>query len=219
MNTDPTQQTALTSPPRRRGRPPRRRDDQTGTRDLLLRVGLETLTEKGFTGTGLEEILSRAGIPKGSFYHYFDSKEAFGLALIDLYGQFFARKLDRHLLDTRHPPLDRITAFIADAKAGMTRFDFRRGCLIGTLGQEMATLPDSFRARLQGTFADWQNRLAACLTAAQAAGEIATTADPDQLAAVFWIGWEGAVLRAKLDGSVTPLETFAQFFLTALPRP
>ena len=93
-----------TDPPRRRGRPPKRHEDLVATRDVLLRTGLEVLTEKGFSATGLDEILGRAGVPKGSFYHYFDSKDAFGLELIDRYAEFFARKLDRHFSQLDRTP-------------------------------------------------------------------------------------------------------------------
>lgn len=204
-------------PPRRRGRPPRQRENLAETRELLLRAGLEVLTEKGFSSTGIEEILGRASVPKGSFYHYFDSKEAFGLALVERYGVFFARKLDRHLGNPALPPLGRLRAFVADAMEGMARYGFRRGCLIGNLGQEMGALPESFRARLKETFEDWQARFAASLTEAQHAGELAREADPERLAAVFWIGWEGAVLRAKLERSAQPLESFAGWFFSSLP--
>jgi len=199
-------------PPRRRGRPPRQRVDLIDTRELLLRAGLEVLTEKGFSATGIDEILGRVGVPKGSFYHYFESKEAFGLELIHRYGDFFARKIDRHLRDTALSPLGRLHAFIDDAKIGMARFGYRRGCLIGNLGQEMGALPESFRARLQETFEDWQRRFADCLAEAQEAGELAREVDTRQVAAFFWIGWEGAVLRAKLEQSPTPLDLFADFF-------
>lgn len=203
---------------RRRGRPPRQREDLADTRELLLRAGLEVLTEKGFSATGIDEILGRAGVPKGSFYHYFASKEAFGLSLIERYGEFFARKLDRHLDNRSLPPLARLHAFVDDAKVGMARLGYRRGCLIGNLGQEMGSLPESFRARLKETFEDWQARFSACLKEAQQAGEVAQAADTDQLAAFFWIGWEGAVLRAKLEQTATPLEVFASFFFASLPQ-
>jgi TetR/AcrR family transcriptional repressor of nem operon len=111
-----------------------------------------------------------------------------------------------------------VQAFVDDAQAGMARYDYRRGCLIGNLGQEMGALPESFRAQLQAVFADWQARLAACLRLAQQAGEMSATADAEQLAAFFWIGWEGAVLRAKLAQSAEPLTVFARFFLAGLPR-
>lgn len=202
---------------RRRGRPPRHREDLIGTRELLLRAGLEVLTEKGFSATGIEEILSRVGVPKGSFYHYFDSKEAFGLDLIERYGEFFARKLDRHFCNPALSPLSRLRAFVIDATDGMARYQFRRGCLIGNLGQEMGALPESFRTRLMETFDDWQARFSACLVEAQQAGELPANADSAQLAAFFWIGWEGAVLRAKLERSAKPLEVFADFFFASLP--
>ena len=207
------------SPPRRRGRPPRQRVDAADTRELLLRAGLEVLTEKGFAATGIDEILGRVGVPKGSFYHYFDSKEAFGLALIERYGEFFARKLDRHLRNAALSPLARMHAFVDDAKASMARFDYRRGCLIGNLGQEMGALPESFRLRLRETFEDWQRRTADCLRDAQDAGELSPALDPHQLATYFWIGWEGAVLRSKLEHSPAPLELFAHFFFAGFhPR-
>ncbi|MBN3729779.1 TetR/AcrR family transcriptional regulator [Burkholderia sp. Tr-20390] len=209
---------ARIDPPRRRGRPPKQHDDLVATRDMLLRTGLETLTEKGFSATGLDEILGRAGVPKGSFYHYFDNKEAFGLELIDRYADFFARKLDRHFSDLARSPLQRVRAFVDDARDGMARYAYSRGCLIGNLGQEMGALPESFRERLRTTFEDWQRRLAECLAAAQQAGELAGSADPAELAAFFWIGWEGAVLRAKLERSDKPLTLFAQFFFNGLPR-
>ena len=202
---------------RRRGRPPKSREGFTETRELLLRSGLEVLTEKGYSATGIDEILARVRVPKGSFYHYFESKEAFGLALIDRYGQYFATKLDSHFGNSHIPPLMRVHAFVADAMAGMIRFDFRRGCLIGNLGQEMACLPESFRARLQAVFVDWEERLAGCLDAARAAGQLHQDADCRQLASTFWIGWEGAVLRAKLERSTRPLASFAEFFVSSLP--
>src|SRR5574343_1991825 len=111
--------------PRRRGRPPRQRVDAADTRELLLRAGLEVLTEKGFAATGIDEILGRVGFPKGSFYHYFESKEAFGLQLITRYGDFFAKKPDRHLCNTTLRPLERLRAFVSDAMEGMARHDYR----------------------------------------------------------------------------------------------
>ncbi|MGB7649813.1 MAG: TetR family transcriptional regulator C-terminal domain-containing protein, partial [Gallionella sp.] len=163
------------------------------------------------------EILRRGGLPKGSFYHYFDSKEAFGAELIERYAAYFSRKLERHLGDDKVSPLMRLRNFVADAHAGMARHDFRRGCLIGNLGQEMGALPESFRARLVGVFADWQNHFARCLVATQDAGELSRQADGTELAAFFWMGWEGAVLRAKLERNGLPLEVFARGFFAGLP--
>lgn len=186
------------------------------TRADLIRAGVAALTQKGLSATGLEEILSAAGVPKGSFYHYFPSKEAFGLELIAAYAAYFAAKLDRHFHNAALSPLARLQAFFDDITAGMAHHGFLRGCLVGNLGQEMATLAPVYRQHLQAVFADWQERTAACLEAARAAGEIPPGQDCARLAAFFWIGWEGAVLRARLDGNATALTLFAQEFLRLL---
>lgn len=134
--------------PRRRGRPPQGEALLEEARIRLLREGVAMLTERGFGAVGLDEILGAAEVPKGSFYHYFGSKAEFGLALIDAYSAYFAKKLDRWFLDQSLAPLDRLRAFIEDARQGVVRFDFRRGCLVGNLGQEIVSLPESYRERL-----------------------------------------------------------------------
>jgi len=207
-----------TVPRRGRGRPPRQIGDQHETRVALLRAGVEILTEKGFSATGIDEILRRVGVPKGSFYHYFGSKEAFGVELIENYANYFARKLDRWLLDESYPALERIAHFVADARAGMQRHGFRRGCVIGNLGQEMGALPETYREKLAGVFADWESRLARCLESARIEETIAGTTDCTAQARFFWIGWEGAVLRAKLELSAEPLDIFAKGFFAGLHR-
>lgn len=201
---------------RRRGRPPRDPSGFRDTRKVLIRSGMEVLTEKGYSATGLDEILGRAGIPKGSFYHYFDSKDAFGLELIASYSTFFQHKLDKFLTDSSLPPLERFRAFVDDAIEGMARYGFKRGCLVGNLGQEMGALPEPFREQIQAVFNDWQDRLARCLEEEKSAGLIASEIDCDNAAYLFWTGWEGAVLRAKLERRPDALKAFSLFFLDSL---
>lgn len=204
--------------PRRRGRPPKSAGGYSETRNALVRAGVVALTEKGFSATGIDEILHRSNVPKGSFYHYFGSKEAYGSELIDSYAAYFAKRLDAVFLDGSKTPLDRVRAFTIGADAGMARFGYARGCLVGNLGQEMNVLPEAFRAQLVDVLSDWQRRTAECLRDAMAAGQIAPTHDCDQLAAFFWIGWEGAVLRAKLERNGEPLRTFSAGFFSLLQR-
>lgn len=205
-------------PPVRRGRPPKISRDHAETREMLLRCGMQILTEQGFAATGIDTVLKRIQVPKGSFYHYFESKEAFGQAVLHRYADYFARKLDRWFLAQELPPLQRLTGFVEDAKAGMARYAFRRGCLVGNLGQEVLVLPESFRQQLEAVLQDWENRLVGCLNAAVEAGEISSDQDCQALAAYFWIGWEGAVLRARLVQDPRPLDTFFKGFLAGITR-
>ncbi|MFS3134368.1 TetR family transcriptional regulator C-terminal domain-containing protein [Gluconacetobacter sacchari] len=194
---------------RRRGRPPKSEDGYSETRQTLIREGVAALTEKGFVASGLEELLARAQVPKGSFYYYFPSKEAFGLVLIEAYAAYFNTKLARWLKDDSAPPAERLRHFIADACRGMERHGFRRGCLVGTLGQELGALPDTYRTALRDVLTGWEDRLTACLL----------PIDPTRARAwarFFWTGWEGAVLRARLERSTAPLRAFEDGFLTLI---
>ena len=186
------------------------------TRAALIRSGTEVLTEQGFANAGIDGILKRVSVPKGSFYYYFSSKEAFGYAVLEHYGAYFAKKLDRHLLNDTLPPLLRIKAFVADAKEGMQRHDFQRGCLVGNLGQEVNGLPEGYRTCLQAILTDWQQRIAVCLREAQRLDDIISSPDCDRLAEAFWIGWEGAVMRARLEAQTRPLDTFLDTFLDGI---
>ncbi|QGZ56632.1 acrylate utilization transcriptional regulator AcuR [Paraburkholderia acidiphila] len=202
----------------RRGRPPKDPRAHADTRATLIRAGMEMLTEQSFAATGLDAVLKRVNIPKGSFYHYFESKEAFGRELMSAYDAYFCAKLDRWLQDDTRPALERLSAFVEDASKGMARHHYTRGCLVGNLGVEVDILPDDFRETLERILQGWQARIVACLREAQREGVLAKRIDLASLASFFWIGWEGAVLRARLVRSAAPLDTFFKGFIAGLPR-
>jgi len=166
----------------------------------------------------LNKILKKVKVPKGSFYHYFASKEAFGQAVIDNYAKYFANKLDTCLLDESYPALKRISNFVEDAKIGMIRHNFKRGCLVGNLGQEVDLLPESYREQLVDILHSWQHRVAQCLTIAKTEDQLSAAADCELLAEFFWVGWEGAVSRSKLVQSTQPLDNYFNCFISSLPR-
>lgn len=182
------------------------------TRADLVWCGTELLTERGFQITGLDEVLKRVGVPKGSFYHYFKSKDDFGHAVIDNYEQYYAKKMDRIFGNPDHTPLQRLAEFVRNAKNGMVKFDFKRGCLIGNLGQEMAALDAPFRERLESVLVSWERRVSACLNEAIEIGELAPGQNPQELSRFFWVGWEGAILRAKLMRSLQPIDQFTSLY-------
>lgn len=188
-------------------------------RQRLIDIGTAIFTQKGFGSTGLDAIVQAAGVPKGSFYYYFTSKDEYAHAVIRNYADYFAKKLDRTLDDERRSPLERLRAFAADATAGVSRYDFKRGCLVGNLGQEMASLEEAFRLLLLGVLDTWRRRFEACIDEAKAAGEIATPVPSAALAQFFWSAWEGAVLCAKLEQSTAPLDNVGALFFDHLLQP
>ncbi|RFD18652.1 TetR family transcriptional regulator [Komagataeibacter melaceti] len=180
---------------------------------MLVRAGVELLTEKGFSATRVDDVLNATGISKGSFYACFDSKQAFGQILIESYASYFNARIERWLTDGALPPLQRLLNFVHDARAGMQRHAFRRGCLIGNLGHEIDILPESFNIQLCAILQGWEQRVADCLLGAYDAPP--TTAQKQlchRLARHFWIGWEGAVLRARVEHGPQAIDLFATFF-------
>lgn len=202
----------------RRGRPPKIAREFTDMRAALIRSGLEVITETGYLAAGIEAVIKNINVPKGSFYHCFRSKQEFGLAVLTAYGDFFAHKLDKFLTDTRLAPLQRLEAFVDHAGLGMAKYDFRRGCLVGNLLQETPLLPEAFPEHLLAILNDWEARVARCLDEAHARGELTPCAAPHELARLFWSGWEGAVMRAKLVRSAEPLNHYWAFFRHSITK-
>ena len=183
------------------------------TRTLLIQRALELWTERGFNGTGLSELLKGAGVPKGSFYHYFASKEDFAQAVIESYSDYLSNKLETHFAQTGLSPMKRLKSFVTDAEQGLEKYEFRRGCLVGNLGQELAGMDASLRLPLSEAFSRWEKQLTHLLLEAQLTGELAEGLEAGELAKFFWMGWEGAILRARLERSAEPLRSFTtQFF-------
>ena len=177
-----------------------RAEDRSGTRERLVRAGIETVLERGWAASGVDMVLRSAGVPKGSFYHYFPSKDEFGFAVIAGYQAFYLRRLDRCFgVGAKGSTLrEQLAAFLAESLDGMARHGWRRGCLVGALGQELAGLHDGFRERLLASLSEWELVLEQALAAAQARGELRAGLDLWRASRGFWAAWEGAVLRARL---------------------
>jgi TetR/AcrR family transcriptional repressor of nem operon len=103
--------------------------------------------------------------------------------------------------------------FANDAKQGMAKFEFKRGCLIGNLNQEISHLDEPMIDRIKQAYTSWQALIEQCLVDAKQQKQIPHSSDCKMLAEFFWIGWEGAVMRSKLDKSSEPLTLYTAQFL------
>jgi TetR/AcrR family transcriptional repressor of nem operon len=178
------------------------------TRDLLIEAGKKIFLEKGYNSSGIESIVQEAGVPKGSFYYYFASKEDFGLRVLDKFAECIAERQERVLGNPLKPPLDRLRDDVEAVSQMLLSDQCRKGCLVGNLSQEMADQSESFRERLEEILESWVDRYAACLQEALLAGEIRPDLNVRELAE-FWLNsLQGAILRAKTIRSSTPLKIF-----------
>lgn len=183
------------------------------TRALLIEAGTALMFEKGYTNTGIQEVLGRVGVPKGSFYHYFDSKEEFALAIIENFDSEYSGKLRKTLKDPGRSPLNRLKEYCRSSREGMARGQCRKGCLIGNLSQEMADQSEVLRRALSDIMARRRELIAACIAEGQKLGEINPKLDTRKAAELFLSAWEGAVMRAKTTKCTEPLDACMEYLI------
>ncbi len=188
-------------------------------RDQLLEEGLKLFSTRGFAATGVQEITDAGGVPKGSFYNYFDSKEDFALEVLGRYRAESCSALCGLLGDRSRSPVARLRELCEAGIEKMRDTGFSEGCLAGKLAQELAGENAAFRDSLDQAFSCITGLIAECMRQARDAGEIPADADPAQLAEFFFAGWQGAMLRAKAAGHEGPLRAFVEVTFGRLLTP
>lgn len=189
------------------------------TRARIIEHGAMLIHEKGFNHTGVQEILRAAGVPKGSFYFYFKSKEEFGLAVIDYFSQYLGARMNTHLEDSSLPHVGRLKSFCDEMLEYFRMVGCTRGCPIGNMAQELADLSDTFRAKLKDALDEMGTQMAACLQAAREANELDPDLDPHETAHFIVNSWEGALTRMKTEKTLEPLIVFDKMIFGRLLRP
>lgn len=186
------------------------------TRNALLEVGMDIMIEKGYTNTGIQEILTALQVPKGSFYHYFDSKENYAVEIIRHFDETYSASLQAILRNQDNTPLQRLKEYCLGGKTRMVAQDCRKGCLIGNLSQEMADQSEVLRTELSIVMRKWRDLFAACIEEGQQSGEIRSGVSPEALAELFLSGWSGSVMRAKTVKQIEPMEIFIDLMIDNL---
>jgi TetR/AcrR family transcriptional repressor of nem operon len=189
------------------------------TRAALLEHGTRLILAQGFNHTGVQDVLAAAGVPKGSFYHYFSTKDDFGLAVLQQYFDAHMATVERFLGDTRRPPLRRLRHCFDFYVDHFTARGCSDGCMLGNLSQELADQHPVFRARLQELMGRWTGRVADCLREARRNGDLDPAFDPQRLAEFCVTGWEGALLYMKASKDMRPVRNFLTLFFGMLQRP
>jgi TetR/AcrR family transcriptional regulator, transcriptional repressor for nem operon len=185
-----------------------------------MEQGTQLMLRAGYAGTGLVELLGAAGVPKGSFYNHFDSKETFGIELVRRYYEGHDQLLASLIAQTDRPALERLRSYFEQLlRRALDASPQARGCLLGMFALEMAGSSEPLRMSVSEAFARWQTRLAELLSQAQTAGELDPELDPESLAAVLVGGWEGAVMRARVSRDLDSLRTFVDLAFTLLLVP
>ena len=178
-------------------------------RAQIVDAAYEQFHRHGYNAAGVKLITDSAGVPKGSFYNHFESKEALALVVMDRYGE--TRHIDK-LTEASTPPLTRLRNHFEALAADIENFDYERGCVYGNFSLEAADHIPAIREGVRDAFDLWAKPIAAAIREAQEGGSITSAQEPETLARFLLNAWEGAIVgeRATKDGS-----SFAAFFTVA----
>ena len=190
-------------------------------REALIQVGIEQISTHGYHGTGIKQILDEVNVPKGSFYNFFASKEAFVAEVIANYSQDLLQQLDDFIAGagkdlTARAQLQSIYEFSLNKVA---KSDFKQGCLIGAMSSEIASESQECRVQLKSATRKWVSFFIERINAGQAAGEFRQDVSAKELASVYWATWEGSLIKMKMNNRVQPAKDAMGLMLNVLMAP
>jgi TetR/AcrR family transcriptional repressor of nem operon len=178
---------------------------------------------KGYQSTSLDDVLRESGVGKGSFYHFFRSKEELGHAILDtIVTAFIERTVDPCFSDPGVEPREQIRCFLDRVVAVQRAHNCVGGCPLGNLASELSDVHEGFRARLAQVFSAWRDRLTLALGQAQRRQELTEDCQPEIVAHFLVASLEGAILMTKVTKDITVLERCVdelKRYLTVYERP
>lgn len=181
--------------------------DTSPTKEKLLEVALQLMQSKGFGATRVDEICAAAGVSKGSFFHYFSSKEDLGAALIERYTTTLYQLMQAGTFRKKRDPLQRIYGYVDFVSKTSQEPFLAQGCLLGNFGQELSTTHPTMRALCAQSFGLWVEALKQDLDEAKTQYAPKAMIDTRSLAEHFTAVFEGALMLAKVKQDPSVVET------------
>lgn len=182
-------------------------------REKLLDQGVVLLMERGYHGTGLQDILHAIGVPKGSFYNYFSSKEEFGAEVIRHYIEPFIQQLDRYLDNPKGTGSQALESYFHELIEETERRQYRGGCLLGNLTGEIGDTSETCRQALRDALYRYRDKITEAIARGQREGAFRNDKSAREMADLLVDAWQGALLRMKIEQSTRPLEQCRQALL------
>jgi len=174
----------------------RRLRDPERTRERLLQAAFREVRRSGFQGAGIDTILAATNSTKGALYHHFGSKEALGYAIVEEIIAKLIRDRWLHPLLSNGQPIDILIGIVR--RLPVRPEDIRESCPLLNLAQEMSSLDEQFRKRLESLFVAWQEGVATVLRKGQSQGTVRRDLNPDETASFLVAMVEGHASLSKV---------------------
>ena len=174
----------------------------------ILQVGRNLIRTQGYHNTGINDLLKASGIPKGSFYNFFESKEDFVLKALAQYGDANVAWMESFLKNKALSPKERLKAFYTDTIRVNQHPDeaCKSGCLINNMSVEVAGINQNLADATDHQYSRLLQLLAECLKEGQELGEIRDDYSPEELAEYIHANFFGALSRMKSTRELVPLQ-------------
>lgn len=179
---------------------------ETDSRRSILDAGQRTIAHKGWAAVGLTEILKVAGVPKGSFYYYFGSKDAFGEAMLEEYFTEYFADMDEIFGQTDLDARTRLMQYWENWRATQSLNDCEGKCLAVKLGAEVADLSETLRVALKNGTTGITDRIQSMIDLGLTDGSLSIASTPDVAAQTLYDLWLGASVMAKIQRDITPMD-------------
>lgn len=178
-------------------------------REQILHAGAVVMLRRGYNGTGVQEIVAAAGVPKGSFYNYFESKEQFAVEVLDAVYQPRLQRMAAALAPSDVSPLGRLRAFYRQALEVLQhQEESAYQCFIGSCSHELSDFSELIGARIDQIFNQECELVTDCLQQAVQQGELSAEMPPEYLAEAICNSWHGAMMRLKSNRTLKPVDGF-----------
>lgn len=164
------------------------------------------MTAQGYHGTGVKELVETVGVPKGSFYQYFDSKEHFCALAVTHYINPYINSLRLHMEASSGDALGAISAYFEEQAIEAAARDFKGGCLLGNLIGEVGESHEICYQALKSAVNRYCNEIQHAFELAQHEGSVTKLISAKELSDTLFCAWQGALLRMKVERSAWPLE-------------
>lgn len=183
------------------------------TKYKIIEAGARIIHHKGYHHTGIQEVLTAAGVPKGSFYFYFKNKEDFGLHVVDFFNQMYLGMIDPILKNEALTAIKKLEGIFDLYISLFKEIDFQCGCPIGNLSQEMGDLSPVFSDKLTQSVEMMAAIYRDLLEKAISSGQADDGIDSSQAAEFIVTSWHGALIKMKINRSIDPLKLHKRFIL------
>ena len=175
-------------------------------RERILSIGQVLVSGRGFSALGLSEILAKAEVPKGSFYHYFQSKEGFGVALLERYFDTYLARAATLLNDESVPVTARLLTYFSHWRDVAAGCECPNICLAVKLAAEVADLSEPMRLALAKGMHGIAAQIAETIRIAQSKAQFPADINAVQLAESLYGMWVGASLLTKVSRNMTAMD-------------